>query len=303
MPSRKTQTLVVPLPQVFTVGSLYEIIGRLFNGLSKIPPKVVIDFRDLRKTQVGGITVLSNMIEFCRKLRIRTEIINAESCAALPFLNNSGFAALYLDGTAPKMDTRSEFLPLKLVGYNRSFPYVHYELMPWIAEVFGVPPKSLSAFRVCFEEVFNNIKDHSTIDIGCSCAHFDDAKGVITICISDFGIGIPRKVRRAVKTTGLDCDVIEMACAEGFTTKSTPGNMGAGLHVLIKNVTRNFGSVIIYSGKGIFSCIPDNSGGLEKRVGSQASFNGLYPGTMIYVTLDTKKFVPSDLDQEEFIWE
>jgi hypothetical protein len=301
--NKKTRTLNVPLPLVFTVGSLYEIIGTLFDGLTKKPQNVVIDFHNLKRIQVGGVAVLSNMIEFCKKMRIQTTFVNVENCKASHFLDGAGFSALYLGGNPPQRNAQCEFLPLKLVEYDRSFSYVHYELMPWLSAIFGVDIRALGSLKVCFEEIFNNIKDHSAVDIGCSCAHFDKAKSTITICISDFGVGIPRKVKRKVKGVENDHEAIGMACTEGFTTQSTPGNMGAGLHVLIKNVTRNFGSVIIYSGKGIYSCVPGHSSDMERRVGSVAEFNGLYPGTMIYITLDTKKFVPSEIDEEDFVWE
>ena len=48
-------------------------------------------------------------------------------------------------------------------------------------------------------------------------------------------MGIPQNVR-AKMGIGSDQAAIAMACQEGFTTKSTPRNMGAGLHVLIRNV-------------------------------------------------------------------
>lgn len=291
------------MPQTFTVGSLYSIIGKLFIGLRKRPAKVVLDFRDLKRTQVGGVTVLSNMIEFCRKFQTEIEYINLESCPALPFLDGSGFSAQYLGGAPPQRRPKCEFLPLKLVEYQRSYSYVQFELVPWLADIFEVDVRGLGSLKVCFEEIFNNIRDHSTVDIGCSCAHYDAKKGTITICISDFGIGIPRKVKRKEKGIQTDHEAIAKACTEGFTTHSTPGNMGAGLHVLTKNVTRKCGSVIIYSGKGIYSCIPDHSPETVKRVGSEAEFNGLYPGTMIYITLDTTKFVPDEIDEEDFVWE
>jgi hypothetical protein len=107
-------------------------------------------------------------------------------------------------------------------------------------------------------------------------------------------------VREAIKL-GSDQAAIAMACQEGFTTKSTPRNMGAGLHILIRNVVhRNHGSVIISSGNGIYSQTYQ-SGGENKGTGRASP--GLYPGTMIYITLSRSDFVPSEIDGEEFTWD
>lgn len=302
-PFIKRDALEVKLPHTFTRDSLYFVVTKLFEGLEARPNKVVLDFANLERIQVGGVAVLSNMIELYKKARIKKEFINVSSCAAKAFLNGAGFLALYSEAELQPGAVSQEFLPLKLVEYARSHSYLNQELVPWIARLLEADVRALSSLKVCFEEIFNNIKDHSTVNVGGSCAHYDEADKKMTICISDFGVGIPTKVRAKMEIN-TDQGAIAMACQEGFTTRSTPGNMGAGLHVLIRNVvTRNAGSVIIYSGKGIYSCTPGKPGGLVKRTGRPAPHGGLYPGTMIYMTLDMKKFVPSEIDGEEFAWE
>jgi anti-sigma regulatory factor (Ser/Thr protein kinase) len=296
------EPLHVALPLIFTRDSLYFVIDKLHQGLTEGRRKAVLDFKSLERIQVGGITVLSNMIELYRKAGIKTEFVNTSSCKAAPFLLGSGFSAIYLGTERPTVG-KNEFLALKLVEYDRSHSFVHQDLVPWLASRLGQDVRALASLRVCFEEIFNNIKDHSTVNVGCSCAHFDEAESKITICISDFGVGIPYNVRGTMQISS-DQGAIGMACQEGFTTRSTPRNMGAGLHVLIRNVvTRNSGSVIIYSGKGIYSCTVGPNGVAAKGTGKAAPRGGHYPGTMIYVTLDTKRFVPSAIEEEKFVWD
>lgn len=292
----------VDLPHTFTRDSLYVLVANLFEGLRIKPKKTILDFKKLERIQVGGIAALSNMIELYRKAGIKTEFVNTSGCGAFSFLTGSGFSDLYFSGAGEKIVADESFLRLSLVEYQKSYSYVHNQLMPWLAQVLTAEIRALASLRACFEEIFNNIKDHSSVEIACSCAHHDPEKGLVTICISDFGVGIPHRVRSKIQLN-TDHAAIAMACTEGFTTKSTPRNMGAGLHYLIRNVvTRNSGSVKIYSRKGIFTCILDQKTAKLKKISRFAPGDGLYPGTLIYVTLDTKKFVPSEIDEEEFSW-
>jgi hypothetical protein len=122
-----------------------------------------------------------------------------------------------------------QFLPIKIVEYTRSHSYVHHELVPWLSVNLLQETRAISTLRVCFKENFNNIRDHSAMDVGCSAARYDQAAGIITICISDFGVGIPAKVRKLHPEVVSDQAAIALACKEGFTTQSTPRNMGCGL--------------------------------------------------------------------------
>ena len=296
MPSQPPLTII--LPKVFSRDTLYLFVKAIIRGIEGQHRKVILDFTKLERLEVGAITALSNMIELYKSSKIKVEYINAQSCVAAEFLEGVGFSALYF-GASPKKDSlKNEFCALKLVEYARSHSYLENDLIPWLANTLNQDVRALSMLKVCFEEIFNNIQDHSTVNVGCCCAHYDRLAKKITICMSDFGVGIPEKVKSKIKI-GSDQAAIAMACQQGFTTRSTPGNMGAGLHVLIQNVVaKNSGSVIIFSGSGIYSCVPGAKGS-----GRSAPHGGVYPGTMIYITIDTKNFVPSEIDEEAFVWE
>jgi anti-sigma regulatory factor (Ser/Thr protein kinase) len=296
---RDEADLVITLPVIFTKDTMYWLVRNLFRGLKDRPKSIALDFRKLKEIQVGGITTLSNIIEFCRNIGIRIIFRNAGGCAASHFLQGSGLLTQYQAAPAdPK--ARQIFLPLQLVEYDRSFNHVTNQLIPWLAGVLGQEERALTSLKAGLGEVFNNIKDHSTVNVGCSASHFDAAEGKITICVADFGIGIPGRVRDKM-TLASDQAAIAMACQHGFSTKTTPRNRGAGLHVLIQNVVaRNHGTVIIYSGGGIYSSVYNPDGPLK---GTGRPAQGQYPGTMIYMTLPKSEFVPDDIDEEEFQWE
>ncbi len=297
--SRDQKSLVVTLPVIFTKDTMYSLMRDLFRGLKDKPKLIVFDFAKLKSIQVGGITTLSNTAEFCRSLGMDIVFRNAGACGAAHFLEGSGLLAQY-QGIPGVARASKGFFPLQLVEYDRSFNHVTNQLVPWLAGVLGQDERALTSLKAGLGEVFNNINDHSMVKLGCSASHFDAAEDTITMCVADFGIGIPGRVREKVKLTS-DQAAIAMACQQGFSTRSTPKNRGAGLHVLIQNVVhRNHGTVIIHSGEGSYSCVfnPDRP---LKGTGRPAP--GKYPGTMIYMTLRKSDFVPDDIDEEEFQWD
>ncbi len=295
----RRQAVRLTLPVTFTRDTLYSLIDVMLDPAQDCRHShVVLDFEKLEGIQVGGVATLSNMIEVSRKAGVRVAFANAKSCKAAPFLEGAGFLAQYCEGPEVKTLFGQPHAPLRLVTYTKSASYLLGELVPWLSSILKVEDRALATIKVCFEEIFNNIADHSTVQVGCSCAHYDRSGKQITICISDIGVGIPRNVRSKMEI-GTDAGAIAMACQHGFTTQTTPRNMGAGLHVLITNVVaRNGGSVIIHSGSGIYSCVRE--AGQVKRTGRKAK--GFYPGTLIYITLDTAQFVPDEIE-EKFEWE
>ena len=156
----------------------------------------------------------------------------------------------------------------------------------------------MGTIKVCFHEIFNNIRDHSQQKSACSFAQYYPNKKEVKIAISDFGVGIPSNVEK-VRLGLTDQGAIELACQEGFTTSSTPRNRGAGLDVLIKNVVgRNKGTIIINSRRGAFSCTP-NSSGITR---TPRSAPGMYPGTLINIVLKVNNELIDEDVEEDFSW-
>lgn len=284
------------LQNIFNEMAMYKVIRQMLDIIKKDTKTVIIDFSDLQNIEVGGVTSLSNVIEYLKYRKIDVQCINADSCSASAFLLGSGFLRKHTNNEKHFDKTNAEFLPLEFVVYNQSFSYITTSLIPWMATTLEQDKRALSSIQICLEEIFNNIKDHSTVNIGCSCAHHDKDQDRILICVADFGIGISQRVRGAIEI-GSDQAAIAMACQDGFTTQTTPRNRGAGLHILIRNiVARNSGHVSIYSGNGIYECKPNQKKGTGRAAPSR------YPGTLLYLIIDTKLFVPSEISEEEFSW-
>lgn len=139
-------------------------------------------------------------------------------------------------------------------------------------------------------EIYNNAFEHSNSEIGVfTCGqHFLDESGTgdetLVLCVTDFGKGIPNKVRNffseqtddpmVTKLTGASC--LQWAFQGGNTTK-TGEPAGSGLDLLKEFVKINKGRLEIYSNDGY--AIVDKDG--ERFKTRDRSFWG----TVVNITL------------------
>ena len=182
--------------------------------------------------------------------------------------------------------------------------YLFNNLIPWIGQCIDIAPQLLDALRVSLEEIFLNIDHHSQVRVGCVMAEHLPAKREILIAISDFGIGIPENVRRKLPLKD-DKEALAIACEEGFTTQSNVRNRGAGLPLLLRYVIgTNNGFVRIVSGRGMITASPSSKQYNNNPKVTSRIMQWHYPGTLVFVKLDTEKFarIIEDVEKEEFSW-
>lgn len=291
------------LPSNFNFGNIYPFIDAAINenGDAKYG-KIVVDFTELRFIDPVAVVVLCNLLEFLSKGGVSTPFkgINAPPAGAV-FLDNAGFFKHYMSSPLRSHAMQPETtLPLRLVESSRATPYLYQDMIPWLARRLMTTSIALSTVRVCLEEIFHNIKDHSGVGMGWVFAqHFPKLKEV-HIAISDFGNGIPANVRK-VRPMVTGAEALSLAIQEGFTTKSNVQNRGAGLAVLTRYVTlRNGGGVFITSGNAYISIVPQ--GEVIKTTSRERLVT--YPGTLIHVILktDTLETLYEDIEPEEFSW-
>jgi anti-sigma regulatory factor (Ser/Thr protein kinase) len=294
-------SVTVPLPYSFTTKSIHVLLeGALDDDLNPRANKVVFDFAKLNFADPTAITVLSNLVEYLKlkhgvKVFFRNFTFQTEGNR---FLDDSGFFLRYVGKPAfAGSKLRATTLPLEMVTYDRSYPWIHNTFAEWIAERVGLSPASFASINVCLQEIFNNISDHSGEKIGCVFTQHYPQKGEVMLTISDFGVGIPHNVRKVVQDI-TDAKALEKAVVEGFTTKSTKRNQGAGLNILTRYVVaNNRGRVYVQSLKGSFNCIYAASG---VRMSSRNE-RVTYPGTLIQITFKTGSLEPVG-EKEEFEW-
>src|SRR5262249_7423998 len=119
--------------------------------------------------------------------------------AALEYLDDSLFFEQHCgkkisETAAPRPTTR----PLVRIAHEHSHHWLQARLVPWLASRLGLTEASLYDFKTCISELFNNIQDHSRFDIGSIFVQHFPSDHAVAISLSDFGIGIPAKVREKI---------------------------------------------------------------------------------------------------------
>jgi hypothetical protein len=152
--------------------------------------------------------------------------------------------------------------------------------------------------KACVSEIFNNIQDHTRYDIGSIFVQHFPHENTVTISVSDFGLGIPGNVQQKLPEL-TDDQAILQAVKEGFTTKSKPGNQGAGLDYLLRTVVAaNGGEVTFYSCGSIvrfYRAKDQVKPFLYEKV-------GFCPGTTIDINLRTDAIEVLPNEPEELTW-
>jgi anti-sigma regulatory factor (Ser/Thr protein kinase)/anti-anti-sigma regulatory factor len=294
---------IIKLPSNFNFGNMYPFINAAIDEKGDAKYKeIVFDFSELKFIDPVAVVVLSNLIEYLHLGGVNTNFKGLKTpLAGVIFLDDAGFFKHYMSlPLRPHALQQDTTLPLKLVESPRATSYLYQDLIPWLARRLMTTSIALSTVRVCLEEIFHNIKDHSGVGMGWVFAqHFPKLKEV-HIAISDFGNGIPANVRK-IRPTVTGAEALSLAIQEGFTTKSNVQNRGAGLAVLTRYVTlRNGGGVFITSGNAYISVVPQ---GEVIKTTPRERF-GTYPGTLIHVILktDTLETLYEDIEPEEFSW-
>lgn len=147
--------------------------------------------------------------------------------------------------------------------------------------------KDTSSISLILKESFYNVFDHA--QAGNNAFTFVQYKDdIISVAVSDFGIGIVESVRNAYPTIEDDKAIVK-SLEYGFTVRSTERNMGYGMDNMVKSTCKTK----IYSDKYLVVC-EKNSNFVPKTY--EVPFK--YPGTLLYFEIDT-----NDLEDEEIIEE
>lgn len=290
----------VYLPAQFRAESLYGSMQRHFPRFSELPNDVILDFSNLRFVRPSGVVFLSNLTRFLLRSNVCVTYDGIEPYnGSICFLDDAQFFRQHLgrclrEGRRPRATT----VPLRQVANTESHGWLQTTFIPWLSECTDRSESSLSEIRVCISEIFNNISDHTELDVGSIFAQWYPNEKCLEIAIADFGQGIPNNVRRVISDCS-DSDAIVKAAEDGFSSKSIPTNRGAGLFYLIQNVVERLGGVVsIWSGRGAVRF--ENVNGCATYTTSEHP--GMCPGTMIELVVRTDLIEATSDDPEEFEW-
>lgn len=280
---------------------MYGLISQIIDLHGEPKSDVVIlDFKDLVFIAPVGVVVLSNLVEYLKTKNTICTFTGLGLTKPVVYLDDSGFFERYSGKSIREhAAVRVGTLPLTLVANPEAIGFLYMRLIPWLAIRMSTTEASLAVVRVCIEEIFNNINDHSGVNVACVHAQYFPVGRDIQIAISDFGYGIPHNVRKLQPEID-DTSALRLACQEGFTTQSNVRNRGAGLATLIKYVTSNRGHIWIVSGTANLSAV--HGQGASKI--TSRSTDGVYPGTLVRMTLKQASIVEltKDIEREEFSW-
>lgn len=188
--------------------------------------------------------------------------------------------------------------PVTRVTPARSLDFIESGFSPWLAARLGLSSAALEPVRTFIKELFRNIEDHAGVEIGYLAARHSPDLMRVEIAIGDHGVGIPYQVRRK-ETVPSDGAALGRAFDEGFTTKSKPGNAGAGLDWLRRVVIeKNRGELTVFSGHGRLHVMA--AGGFSTH--TIAERPATFPGVLYSISLRTDTIEPVEETRGELEW-
>jgi hypothetical protein len=293
---------LITLDRAFSGSALPALIGNLVKSSpdGQLPKEVHFDFSRLDFIQPEGVVFLSNLCFWLHHKSSKVVFENIEGGGrALRYLDDSLFFEQHLGSKIyPTSAVRVTTQPLNFISQGAIHAWLEFTLIPWLAGCLGKTSASLYTLQNSISEIFNNIKDHTTLDIGSIFTQHFPNKNRVVIAVSDFGRGIPASVRTLYPDVS-DADAIVMAVQDGFTTRSISTNFGRGLDTVMKMaVLANGGAVTIYSLKSI---VTFNRNGTD-IVPSVWGTAGFCPGTTIQISLRTDAIENIPVATEDFSW-
>jgi anti-sigma regulatory factor (Ser/Thr protein kinase) len=292
---------VIKLPVRFEGRKLSTVAADVVaHAIDGWPSALTFDFAQLGFIRPAGIVFLSNLSYWLNEKGTKVSFINCDPAKeAIKYLDDSLFFEQHCGSKlSAAASPRSTTRPLLKIAQKDSHAWLEANFVSWLAARLNITQASLYKFKACISELFNNIQDHTRYDIGSIFVQHFPRENSITISLSDFGLGIPEKVRQKVPELD-DGAAIVQAVQDGFTTKSKPGNKGVGLDYLLKVIVQsNGGKVTIYSCSGIVEFEREGN-----AIGSKEFADvGYCPGTTIGIEIRTDAIERLPDEREELQW-
>jgi len=217
---------IVSIPSKFDITSVYPFLSNVLRqDNSPISDNMIFDFTDLKFIEPVAVTALSNIIEWLKLNQVRIKINVNVNNSAIRYLDDSGFFEYFANRKIREFARlRSTTMPLEFINSENSYEWVNNRFAMWLTSILQISKSSIGNILMSIGEIFINISDHSEVGIGCFFAQHYPNMHEVQVSISDFGIGIPRKVRNFDPTIKNDTEALKKAIEYGFSTQSTPQN-------------------------------------------------------------------------------
>lgn len=303
--------MIINLPARLNRGSMTSLLNQVVSEIGEpLHEKYVFDFHGCNKfIEPIGVTFLHNLIRWLDKRDIPISFNYPIDSAILSnkrhpirFLDDCGFFEEHIGEKLYKHSSlRDTTVKLQEVGIHDFYTWLPDHLIKWIGTSIDKSYEELDTFKICIEEVFNNVRDHAEVSESCIFAQHIPNNNTIIVSITDIGVGIVNRVKSDSRYKDYsDKEALENSVRREFTTKSTPKNRGMGLDNLVYNIVMNAkGTVYIYANKGILIARRHNG----EMVCEYTDAGHYYPGTHIEVQFDASEAESLfDIVEEEFSW-
>ena len=278
----------------------YATFAKLVNTCSsKNDPNkaIVFDFNKISFLFPYHLVILACIIESLYQKNINVDYINLAS-KLNKYLTNIQFLHYWEDD-----HDRDVYNPTKIqtalclwhISNSMIAEYADYA-HKYFERIF-FRGKDLDFLHINISEVCNNIFDHADSKIaGYIFTQYYPDRNKIILSICDFGIGIPNRVNEYRSSQGLpkmdDNTAIAESLKDGFSTKSTPRNMGLGLATVVNIVKGIGGSLKIVSNYGYYY-LDGNTFEIKAFI-----IQNNFPGTLLLVELNTSILEKREQDNE-----
>lgn len=291
-------TTEIILPNRITADNV-AIVSNNFIDNDKKPKdsSINIDINNISFTEPAGIVLLFNLFKLLDDKINLCLMDDGELSIGKQYLFDSGIFDTFLEDS-PQKFKRNTILTLKNIGTEEYYQWHDGILKNWLRACTKRYRNDFTAIKTTIEEIFNNIKDHSSVNSGAVYGQFYPRNDELVIVLADLGIGIPTALRNSAKFDDnlSDSELIRKAFEEGVSTQSIPGNRGAGLPN-IKRLTNNKVSTIqVISNYGKLNLANGKIASLEDSV-----YN--YSGTFFEIRIDiSNSLLYDDEIEEDFEW-
>ena len=301
----------ITLPERLNRNSMYKLLRQVVTEEgAPLHDEYIFQMNTCRKfIEPIGVTFINNLVGWLKENEIQVDFSYTTDIEILDdlkepqrYLDDCGFFEKHIGEKIYKNSSlRSTTVEVQDIVMEEFPSWLNHSFIPWISHTINKPPKELATFKVCLEEIFNNVRDHAMINTSCVFAQHIPGNDNLIISIADMGIGIINHIKSKPNYRHFtDEEAIRSAVRKNFTTQSTPKNRGAGLDMLIYNMVMNAGgTVYIYSNRGILVSSKKN-GELKQEFLKADHF---YPGTHIEIEINLSSATELlDFEEEEFQW-
>lgn len=239
----------VVLPSRATVASSDELIKAIAQ-IDSASGDVLIDASGLERAEPFGTTLLATAIVARESKGLGvTRIRPPKESGVAVFLEEIGFPHFgEIKGARP--ERKGDTLHMRQLTAMEPL-YVHEVanlVQRWVP---GTPDTAAELIELCFNELLQNVFEHSDSPVGCFAhSRWFKQKENVKIAVADAGIGIARSLKKNPRFARLDerALVRTAVLTEGATARTSGGYGGYGLKHLRALAIERSGRLTVVSG-------------------------------------------------------